>query len=196
MVGVRLYYPEDVDQKDNVYIAPKTSDRRRGAMWGFRDGGYCLLWMCVLGTTTGLNCYSCSGSDQNSSCLHDVNGMMTSRVNYGGVFSKDCDLEINQTMCVIETSSSSGELKTIIRGCSNGYIFSFTDVKLFKGLSPTNQTTCAVYMGIVVCMTLCDQSYCNGPQHFVDVSSSSTTNTTCITLRVVAIILCLCRWII
>ncbi|XP_046335675.2 uncharacterized protein LOC124117730 [Haliotis rufescens] len=161
-------------------------------MWGSSDGGYglLLLWLFGLGGTTGLSCYSCSGSGPNTSCEHDVKAMMTSRVNYGGVYSKDCDLEINQTMCVLETTTTDGELKTIIRGCSNGYIFSYTDIKLFSGLSPTNQTTCAVNMGLIVCLTLCQQSYCNGPQHF-EPSTTADITTTHIVLRIVVIIVCM-----
>ncbi|KAL3861719.1 hypothetical protein ACJMK2_008044 [Sinanodonta woodiana] len=83
-----------------------------------------------------------------------------------GKATKNCSIEHDQTLCMIQVVKSRGEVSSFIRDCTDGVTFGFEEIKRLHNLLPTNQTTCATYgtSGLVVCMSVCKNDYCNGPQ--------------------------------
>lgn len=69
--------------------------------------------------------------------------------------------------CCIEELERLGTIQSYIRGCCDGKNFSVTisDVPKLKFAVPNNQSLCGYFenKGLVVCVTVCNGTFCNGP---------------------------------
>ncbi|XP_063410116.1 uncharacterized protein LOC134693297 [Mytilus trossulus] len=75
--------------------------------------------------------------------------------------------QYNRTHCCIEELERLGTIQSYIRRCCDGKDFSIppNDIPRLKFISDNNQTLCAYYenKGLVMCATMCDGNFCNGP---------------------------------
>lgn len=149
-------------------------------------------------TAKDLVCYGCTDTQRGGDCQSNSKGMLQEaqahmakttaqqNVQSGTNYVKRCNYD-NYTYCVIETIENRGEVHSYIRDCSDGRSFSEDSSKL-KLTKPDNQTTCAYTLqGYLICVKLCQTSFCNGPIAQI----SSACPLTCTLFFYVLLVLCL-----
>lgn len=149
-------------------------------------------------TAKDLVCYGCTDTQRGGDCQSNSKGMLQEaqahmakttaqqNVQSGTNYVKRCNYD-NFTYCVIETIENRGEVHSYIRDCSDGRSFSEDSSKL-KLTKPDNQTTCAYTLqGYLICVKLCQTSFCNGPIAQI----SSACPLTCTLFFYVLLVLCL-----
>lgn len=133
-----------------------------------------LVFFSIFASTECLLCYQCADSIKGGECMSDIKGMeqdfvyhknkTTHDKAYKPTYIKNCTQVVNATTCIIERIDSRGATEAFIRDCSDGYTFSIPLDRL-TNLEPDNMTTCGFTgIGYVVCVTLCKEDLCNGPQ--------------------------------
>lgn len=150
-------------------------------------------------TARDLVCYGCADTVRGGDCQSNTKVMLQeaqahlaktseqqnvqSETNY----VKRCSYD-NYTYCAIETIENRGEVHSYIRDCSDGRSFSYTARKL-QLTRPDNQTTCAYTLqGYLICVKLCQTSFCNGPTAH---QTSSACPLSCALFSFVLLVLCL-----
>lgn len=136
----------------------------------------------VTTTARDLVCYGCSDTQRGGDCQSNSKVMLQEAKDYLAKtpegqnaqsrqnYVKRCSYD-NYTYCVIETIENRGEVHSYIRDCSDGRSFSYGPSKL-QQTRPDNQTTCGYTLqGYLICVKLCQSSFCNGP--VADISSAS-----------------------
>ena len=155
---------------------------------------FLFLWILIFTSFESVNgdlCFGCrdtSSNDGKDDCQNDVSEMnklhhiyVTEYNNNTIEFLKtygenpliqDCRSYPNFKYCMIEEMERLGSIQSYIRGCSNGQNFSVSldNVHQLKFLQSNNQTLCGYFenKGVVVCVTLCEGPFCNGPASFAD----------------------------
>ncbi|XP_041378457.1 uncharacterized protein LOC121390657 isoform X2 [Gigantopelta aegis] len=131
-------------------------------------------------------CYQCASVKEGQDCQSDYKGMNKSALTMEGKYAKDCSKQFvgqddSTYKCVIETHmKEGGYFLSFRRDCSDGVHFSYNlltstpNISHLQNLLPNNQSACAIYGDLVVCLTLCDDDFCNGPR------PNQTSNDTCV----------------
>ncbi|CAC5400878.1 unnamed protein product [Mytilus coruscus] len=124
-------------------------------------------------------CYQCGDSSIEGACVTDTAGMEAEYYRRNDSlknpdkedtvpykYLKDC-LNTSE-ICIIERIEEQGQTHAYLRDCHNtGRSYSIQDPR-FDDLEPSlNHTTCIYEKGSskrMVCVTICDTDFCNGPQ--------------------------------
>ncbi|KAL8622671.1 hypothetical protein ACOMHN_009305 [Nucella lapillus] len=161
-------------------------------MWKSIFGIVFFIAACVW-VTGGLKCLQCLDTSKDGPCIHDYEGLVNASK---GVFSngsrtyyKECPdgkYGVEQNYCVIEVFYRGGQLASVIRDCSDGSNFSFTgdanvDSPKLGQILPDNFTTCVYRMisNAHICLTLCQDDFCNGPLAPNKTESCNESDVTC-----------------
>ncbi|XP_052082192.1 uncharacterized protein LOC127719878 [Mytilus californianus] len=150
----------------------------------------CLSVIALLNSVVGVSdfCFQCrdtSDAEGKDDCQSETKGMhglhytyKTEYRNKSDDFLKkygkdplvqDCRQyhKYGMTHCCIEELERLGTIQSYIRGCCDGKNFSIeaSQIPRLKFISDNNQTLCAYYenKGLVMCATMCDGNFCNGP---------------------------------
>lgn len=150
-------------------------------------------------TARDLVCYGCADTERGGDCQSNSKVMLREAQAHlakssseqndqsGTNYVKRCSSD-NLTYCVIETIENRGEVHSYIRDCSDGRSFSYGASKL-QLTRPDNQTTCAYTLqGYLICVKLCQTSFCNGP---IAHQTSSACSLSCTLSSIVLLVLCL-----
>ncbi|XP_029651581.1 uncharacterized protein LOC115224798 [Octopus sinensis] len=132
----------------------------------------CLL-ISVL-RVTSLQCFHCSSSAPGSKCETGVKEF--AKYN-SSKFAQNCsDYSFQgKAFCAIETRFINGKSSYLIRECSDGNTFTFdknydTFHKL-RYLNPEKNTTLCTFFNGILCLTICETDFCNGPQSTAVINS-------------------------
>ncbi|XP_060590595.1 uncharacterized protein LOC132745662 [Ruditapes philippinarum] len=120
---------------------------------------------------TGLRCYACASTGGNNEC-EDYNTYKKAMEGKGNErIKKNCS-EKYSVACFIETYEIHGATVSHIRGCSDDIHYSFfanlhqnktSPYERFNDLKPDNETACVWDNLHLVCLTKCNNNFCNGP---------------------------------
>ncbi|GAB1602192.1 uncharacterized protein LOC115224789 isoform X1, partial [Argonauta hians] len=122
--------------------------------------------LCEVPPSTGLSCYSCSGSMPFSKCESDRKEF---RRGLDSKYAVNCTEYSNMKTpyCAIESYMRNGEVYAIIRDCNTrdySVNTKHNKYKILGYLNPrNNKTLCTVTGWSAMCITLCDTDMCNGP---------------------------------
>ncbi|XP_041378456.1 uncharacterized protein LOC121390657 isoform X1 [Gigantopelta aegis] len=116
-------------------------------------------------------CYQCASVKEGQDCQSDYKGMNKSALTMEGKYAKDCSKQFvgqddSTYKCVIETHmKEGGYFLSFRRDCSDGVHFSYNiepstpNISHLQNLIPNNQSACAIYREVVICLTLCDDDF-------------------------------------
>ncbi|XP_033764356.1 uncharacterized protein LOC117345392 [Pecten maximus] len=143
-----------------------------------------LTFMVLTGyiiTTDSLVCYQCSDSSNGGTCRTNFEGMEKEFINrlypsnssHGSgtedensyTYTQPCD----EKYCIFQDITQAGKTIGFIRGCSSGNdsLPNAGYTKRIDRIQANNKTVCGISMvgnGMKVCVTICQQDLCNGPQ--------------------------------
>lgn len=125
---------------------------------------FCFLIYVYVSGVIGLMCYNCASTKPFSKCESDVREL---RKGLRSKFAVNCSDYANLTTpyCSIETHRSNGQIKVLIRECSDGtFSFRTSDrgyAKMKHLNGHTNITICSYVSDIMVCASLCNKDMCN-----------------------------------
>ncbi|CAG2249169.1 unnamed protein product [Mytilus edulis] len=140
----------------------------------------CVFCFGLILYSDALWCYQCGDSSIEGPCVTDTAGMEAEYIRRNASlkepkpdkdkvpykYLKDC-LNTSE-ICIIERIEEQGQTHAYLRDCHyTGRSYSIQDPR-FNDLDPSlNHTTCIYERGSskrLVCVTICDTDFCNGPQ--------------------------------
>ncbi|VDI36483.1 Hypothetical predicted protein [Mytilus galloprovincialis] len=140
----------------------------------------CVFCFGLILYSDALWCYQCGDSSIEAPCVTDTAGMEAEYIRRNDSlknpkpdedeapykYLKDC---LNTSdICIIERIEEQGQTHAYIRDChTTGKSYSIQDLRFNDLDSSLNHTTCIYERGSskrLVCVTICDTDFCNGPQ--------------------------------
>ncbi|ESO99498.1 hypothetical protein LOTGIDRAFT_158590 [Lottia gigantea] len=109
-----------------------------------------------------IRCFYCHDTGKNRNCW-DEQYLKSAAVHNDTSYIRHCDA--NHEYCLIEQFIQNGKVSSLIRDCNNKKDFSVEENQKgrLKNVNTKNETVCTFTGGYLVCISLCDQDYCNGP---------------------------------